>query len=235
MTSFANENINPNLGYLINPTSTHGDPQTLCNSSRDGAQRRRYDTYHLHVDIQPEYQPLKKRNKTFHLSHEQKEQRRNNGERHLDLWTDGSMYPKDPFTNAAPSFSNVTNLLHFTGDGRQGLLGYAQHLEAKAMVAEQQRDLIQKESNELKKQNGWYAEKLMATRETIEDLEKKIDTLRKKETALGPRKRKQKLSNIEKMKAGSGGMKKRVQAVRYNTLLFHIYYGCLTILFERSH
>ena len=56
--------------------------------------------------------------------------------------------------------------------------------------------------------------RLKANKETIEDLERKIDTLRRKETALGPRKRKRKLSNIEEMKVGSGGMKKRVQAVR---------------------
>lgn len=204
-----NENINPNI---INPS--HGDTQTISISNRDGAQRRRYDTYHLHVDIQPEYQPLKKHNKIFLLSHEQKEQRRNNGDRHLDLWTDGSMYPKDPFTNTPPPFSNITNLLHFTGDGRRGLLGYAQHLEAKAMVAEQQRDFLLKERTEIRSQNEWYAQKLKANKETIEDLERKIDTLRRKETALGPRKRKRKLSNIEEMKVGSGGMKKRVQAVR---------------------
>lgn len=208
-STFANENTNPNLGY-----STQTDTQTLNISSTDSALRRRYDTYHLHVDIQSDYQPLKKRNKTFHLSQEEKEHRRNNGERHLDLWTDGLLYPKDPFTNAPPSFSNVTNLLHFTGNGRQGLLGYAQHLEAKAKVAEQQRDYLQKESIEIKKLNECYAQKLMANKDTIEELEKKIDILRMKETALGLRKRKQKLSNIEKMKLGSGGMKKRVQAVR---------------------
>ena len=136
-TSFADENTNPNLGY-----STQRDTQALNISSTDGAPRRRYDTYHLHVDIQSDYQPLKKCNKTFHLSQEQKEQRRNNGERHLDLWTDGLLYPKDQFTNAPPSFSNITNLLYFIGNGRQGLLGYAQHLEAKAKVAEQHRDFL---------------------------------------------------------------------------------------------
>ena len=130
-SSANNENINPNI---INPS--HGDTQTISISNRDGAQRRRYDKYHLHVDIQPEHQPLKKRNKIFLLSHEHKEQRRNNGDCHLDLWTDGSIYPKDPFTNTPPPFFNITNLLYFIGDGRRGLLGYAQHLEAKAMVAE---------------------------------------------------------------------------------------------------
>ena len=146
--SFANENTNSNLGY-----STQRDTQTLSISSTDGAPRRRYDTYHLHVDIRSDYQPLKL-NKTFHLSQEQKEQRRNNGERHLDLWTDGLLYLKDPFTNAPISFSNVTNLLHFTGNGRQGLLGYVQ---AKAKVAEQQRDFLQKENKEIKKQLDCYA------------------------------------------------------------------------------
>ena len=140
-TSFANENTNPNLGY-----STQRDTQKLSISSTDGTPRRRYDTYHLHVDIQSDYQSRRKHNKTFHLSQEKKEQRRNNEELHLNLWTDGLLYPKDPFTNAPPSFSNITNLLNFTGNGRQGLLGYAQHLEAIAKVTGQQMDFLQKES-----------------------------------------------------------------------------------------
>lgn len=89
-------------------------------------------------------------------------------------------------------------------------MGYAKHLEAKAKVAEQQRDFLHKESTQIKKLNECYAQKLMANKDTIEDLEKKIGILRRKETTLGPHKRKQKLSNIKKMKVGSGGMKKQV-------------------------
>lgn len=196
--SFANENINPNLG---------------SNISRNVV-RRTYDTYYLHVDVQSEYEPLQKRNKPYFLTNEEKELRRNNGERHLDLWTDGSMYPKDPITNAPPPFSNITNLLHFTGDGRHGLLGYTKHLEMKAVFAEHQRDFLYKENIEIKNLNGLYAQKLMTNKETFQDLEKKIDDLRTKDTSLGLRKRKRRLCNIEKMKLGSGGMKKRVNAVR---------------------
>ena len=50
--SFANENSNPNLGY-----STQRDTQTVSINSTDGTPRRRYNTYHLHVDIQSDYQP----------------------------------------------------------------------------------------------------------------------------------------------------------------------------------
>lgn len=54
----------------------------------------------------------------------------------------------------------------------------------------------------------------MADKETIKDLAKKIDGLRNKKMALGLRKRKRQLCNIEKMKVESRGMKKRVHAFR---------------------
>ena len=110
-SSFSNENTNPNV-----PSST---------PSSHALTQRKKNTYHLHVNVLPEYAPLKKRNKIPFLSQEEKELRRTNNEHHLDLWTNGSIYPKDPLTNATPAFANITNLLHFTGNGKDGLLGYA--------------------------------------------------------------------------------------------------------------
>ncbi|MCO5564791.1 hypothetical protein L7F22_018459, partial [Adiantum nelumboides] len=148
---------------------------------------QRKNTHHLHVDVLQEYAPLQIRRREPFLSQWEKELRRTNKEHHLDLWTDGSIYPKDHTTNAPPPFANITNLLHFTGDGKDGLLGYTKHLEMRGLNAE---------------------------RETIQGLEKKITSLQEKDTMLGSRKRKRDLCNVENMKIGNGGLKKQIQALR---------------------
>ena len=199
----ANENVNPNLPPNL----------TLTQSSR-----KRKSTYHLHVDVDPNYQPLQKRNRAKHLSYQQMDQRRLQGEHHLDLWTDGSLYPKNPQTNAPPPFCNVTSLLHFTGDGKQGLLGYIQNIESKASSLEKVIEVLSRGNKELYRQNQQSIELSRSYEETVQDLRKKIDTMRQKDTELGPRKRKRKLSNLHQLKLGSGGVKKRIHAIRLSSL-----------------
>ncbi len=163
----ADENVNPN------PTLTQ-------------TSQKRKSTYHLHIDVHPNYGPLQKRNKATHLSYQQMEQRRIQGEHHLDLWTDGRLYPNNPVTNAPPPFSNVTSLLHFTGDGKQGLLGYIQNIESKASSLEKVIEVMSRGNKELYRQNQQYIELLRSYEETIQELGKKIDTMRQKDTKLGP-------------------------------------------------
>ena len=148
----ANENVNPNLPPNL----------TLTQSSR-----KPKSTYHLHVDVDPNYQPLQKRNRAKHLSYQQMDQRRLQGEHHLDLWTDGRLYPKNPQTNAPPPFCNVTSLLHFTGDGKQGLLGYIQNIESKASSLEKVIEVLSCENKELHRQNQQSIELLRSYEENV--------------------------------------------------------------------
>ena len=60
----ADENVNPNLPP--NPT--------LIQTSQ-----KQESTYHLHIDVHPNYQPLQKGNKATHLSYQKMEQRRIQG------------------------------------------------------------------------------------------------------------------------------------------------------------
>ncbi|RYA39139.1 hypothetical protein DD606_25835 [Enterobacter cloacae complex sp. GF14B] len=71
----------------------------------------------------------------------------------MDLWTNGSIYSKDPTTNVPPLFANITNLLHFIGDGKDGLLGYTEHLKMRGLDAERQRNFLAMENMQLKKLN----------------------------------------------------------------------------------
>ena len=51
----------------------------------------------------------------------QKDEKGRNKEHKVDLWTNGSIYPKDSFTNTPPPFCNVTNLLYNSGNNAQCL------------------------------------------------------------------------------------------------------------------
>ena len=146
----------------------------------------------------------------------------------MDLWTDGSLYPKNPATNAPPPFSNVTSLLHFTGDGKQGLLGYIQHIEARASSLEKVIKVLSRYNKDLHRQNEKFIGMLRSSEETVQELAKKIDAMRQKDTELGPRRRKRKLSNIHQLKLGSGGVKKRIHAVRLSSLIepLSVYFKC---------
>ena len=53
---------------------------------------------------------------------------RQSGGKHIDVWTDGKIYPVDPTTMSTPNFSNATTLLKFAGDGYTGLLEYYHNL-----------------------------------------------------------------------------------------------------------
>ena len=132
----------------------------------------------------------------------------------MDLRTNGSIYPKDPLTNATPAFANITNLLHFTGNEKDDLLGYAQHLEMQGLITKKERDLLAMQNMQLKKLIDACQQKISSSKETIQSLEKEIRVLREKDTLLGRRKKKRELGNIETLKIGKGGMKKCIRALR---------------------
>ncbi|MCO5559196.1 hypothetical protein L7F22_012791 [Adiantum nelumboides] len=54
--------------------------------------------------------------------------RRAQGEKNVDLWTKGCLYPKDPSLNVHPPFTSIPSLLQYVGNGEQGLLSYCKRL-----------------------------------------------------------------------------------------------------------
>lgn len=146
------------------------------------------------------------------------------GLKHVDLWCDGHLYPLDPRRFSHPPFSTPTSLLRFVGDGTDGLLGYCRALSTEAVA---QRSQLQMQYAEIRRLLG-----VQKTHEgTIEELhnqndglQKQLHTMRQKETALGVRLRKRKLKNMENLKPGSGGLKKRIQAIRFAITYTNNYY-----------
>ena len=175
--------------------------------------------YHLHIDLGMEYEPIQKRRRQNEVlstpSLSDKANMRLSGLKHIDLWCDGSLYPIDPQTISHPPFSNPTSLLRFTGDGITGLLGYCNSISATAQRERLHSQYLGAEVLYLREECRVQRQKLEEQGRQIETLTKQINTYREKETCIGPRKRKRKLKNVEELKVGSGGLKKRIKALRY--------------------
>ena len=165
------------------------------------------ELYHLHVELEKDYEPIRKRIKTTIISPNEMQVLRYQGKKHIDIWSDGRLYPIDPNTKTTPPFSNCTSLLKFMGDGSRGLLGYTHNLAG-------ERDVLKLENHLLRQENEAVLQTLEDNKKKINSLEDTIKTLRTKQTSLGPRVRLKRLRNIETLKRGSGGCTKRIRAVR---------------------
>ena len=176
--------------------------------------------YHLHIDLGMEYEPIQKRRRQNEVlstpSLSDKANMRLSGLKHIDLWCDGSLYPIDRQTISHPCFSNPTSLLRFIGDGVIGLLGYCNSISTIAQSERLHSQYLGAEVLYLREECRVQSQKLEEQGRQIETLTKQINTYREKETCIGPRKRKRKLKNVEELKVGSGGLKKRIKAIRYN-------------------
>ena len=170
--------------------------------------------YHLHIDLDMDYQPFVKRNTNSRVTEQEKKHLRDSAKKHIDIWSDGKIYPVDPTTLSTPSFSSVTSLLKFAGDGNNGLLGYCHHLVADQQQTSAHNQALVDHNHYLLKQQQASMEKVVSLNSTVEDLQKQLKRSRIKNTPLGWRQREKSISNIETLKLGSGGLKKRIRAVR---------------------
>lgn len=171
--------------------------------------------YHLHVELTREYEPAQKKNKPKQYTFLDYENMRVQDKKHLDIWCDGRIYPKNPTTNTTPCFSSPSSLLRYAGDGHKGLLGYCNALSSHANSLKYLYDILSHENSMIKAQNYKLTLELQKRDQSICNLETKVKELRKKKTKLGERERDRKISNVETLKCGSGGLKRRIRAARY--------------------
>ena len=169
-------------------------------------------TCSVRVSLLEEYAPTK------HTDPQNLSERRAAGQKHVDLWVDGRLYPNDPVAHYHPTFHNLSTFLQFVGRGENGLLGYCKrlstheserlyrhfyamsnHFQHKAHVSEQ---LVQ----ELK-------ESISTKDMEISKLQDSIASM--KRTPLGSRERKRILSSIETLAPNGGARKRRVMATKY--------------------
>lgn len=171
--------------------------------------------YHLHVELTREYEPAQKKNKPKQYTFLDYENMRVQDKKHLDIWCEGRIYPKNPTTNTTPCFSSPSSLLRYAGDGHKGLLGYCNALSSHANSLKYLYDILSHENSMIKAQNYKLTLELQKKDQSICNLETKVKELRKKKTKLGERERDRKINNVETLKCGSGGLKRRIRAARY--------------------
>ncbi|MCO5562899.1 hypothetical protein L7F22_016535 [Adiantum nelumboides] len=150
-------------------------------------------------------------------------ERRAQGEKNVDLWIEGCLYPKDPSLNVHLPFTNIPSLLQYVGNGEQGLLGYCKRLNkheiARSEIYLHHWQLLNESFHNLQDQMQTITSALEDAKSTIatkENVIKKLeDTLsHMKSTAMGGRVRKRELSEIQTLAPHGGARKQRVVAMR---------------------
>lgn len=147
--------------------------------SRDGARPLKYEP---HIVLEGIYAPLVRKGIPLHLQCNPAEfsAKRADGCLNIDLWVDGSLYPKHPLTGLSPSFRNVKGLLEFCCHGENGFLGYTKALSqndvwsAEKSLLSQRIIQLQIELDEL------HASKARLEVDSIEIREGMLATLRSK-------------------------------------------------------
>lgn len=150
-------------------------------------------------------------------------ERRARGEKNVDLWTEGCLYPKDPALSAHPPFTSLPSLLQYVGNGEQGLLGYCNRLSTQEAAHSQfylhHWHMLNGAMKDLQKQMETTASALEEAKVTIATKDEQISKLKDtvshmKSTAMGGRVRKRELSDIQTLAPRGGARKRRVTAMK---------------------
>lgn len=199
--------------------------------------------FRLHVDLERDYATLRS-SRSNEETNVAVQTLRSQGRKCIDLWTDGSIYPIDPITNAPPNFCNVTTFLRFLGDGANGLLGYCRRLYIAAIQESYRRahfeglchgfqkkhkeevDRIQNRIVELESQREELLKKALDAKNGYDEECKRCDAAKQdarnvrrhlaslKKLPVGFRQRKRKRQSLENLAAFSGARKRRLRATR---------------------
>lgn len=84
--------------------------------------------FHLNIKLNPEYATTRSIYQRAISDKEECQRLRREGKKHIDLWSEGSLYPADPKTGRYPPFHTPHDFIRFVGDGDDGLLGYCSRL-----------------------------------------------------------------------------------------------------------
>ena len=84
--------------------------------------------FHMNIKLSPEYATTRSLNQRVLRDVEEANKLQMEGKKHIDLWIDGSIYPRDPLTGRYLGFASIHDLVRFVGDGDNGLFGYCSRL-----------------------------------------------------------------------------------------------------------
>ena len=86
--------------------------------------------FHINIELNLEYATTRSVTQRILIDAKEANRLRMQGKKHIDLWVDGSIYPRDPLTRRYPTFASIHDLIRFVGDGANGLLGYCSRLSS---------------------------------------------------------------------------------------------------------
>ena len=191
--------------------------------------------YDIHLQLDEENTPLFKRTRTSKEEQPAIQQamdlQRRMGAKNIDLWVQGSIYPRDPLSQLPPQFSGLTSFLKYVCEGTNGLWGYLCRLgnQPQQIYMHMQRMLHQKdiEIAALKVERDRKATECQGLQDVVHDmtiqnteLTQSIDGLQRmlrstrSHTHLGLRERVRNLKPMEDLTIGSGQWKRRIKACK---------------------
>lgn len=171
--------------------------------------------FHINIKINPEYATTRSANHIVLRDAEEASRLRLEGKKHIDLWVDGSIYPRDPLNGRYPAFASVHDLIRFVGDGANGLLGYCLRLsqcgsEHSNHILYLNTVLINSQNQVIGLQN--QVTELQRKIKELEESHKKLAALKK--TPIGLRERIRQIKNINNLSETCGGRKRRRKLAR---------------------
>jgi hypothetical protein len=98
------------------------------------------DKYTMTIEVDQNMASLHKRNNP-RVNGVDENKRRIEGEKSVDLWEKGELFPIDSTKHSHSEFKNVTRLVNFLCSGKKGLLGYCENIKGNC------RDLQKKFNN----------------------------------------------------------------------------------------
>ena len=109
--------------------------------------------FNLLIQVDQDMAPLQKKNRSkVHGIDENK--LRLDGEKHIDLWEKGELFPIDPKTNLHPDFKSITGLVKYLCHGKQGLLGYCESLKGNYTEVIERNNYLEMRKNHLEMRNN---------------------------------------------------------------------------------
>lgn len=121
---------------LLKSLKTSSSLQPLINKSEKKKHEPKVKAWTLCVQLDTDYKPVFQKDKKKADVSTNVEEKRTNGDKNLDLWTVGDIYPADPRSGTKPQFNDITDFMKFVGAGEKGLLGYCKALANNAIVPE---------------------------------------------------------------------------------------------------
>ena len=169
----------------------------------------------MNIKLSPEYATTRSLNQRVLRDVEEANKLRMEGKKHIDLWIDGSIYPRDPLTGRYPAFASIHDLVRFVGDGDNGLFGYCSRLSKSG--SEHVNHLFY--LNTLLRNFQTQVIELQAEKKELEESNKILNSSNQrlralKTTPIGFRERIRQLKQINNLSGTCGGRKRRMKLAR---------------------